>query len=966
MALDNFRTQKIIWDRANRKIFEAIEANAGDSNGRKLVVQVINQETTESLSGTTLSLGWKSRSGAKGLDAFNLVDASKGIFEIYYTTEMLSNIGNIEASFILIDSTSRIESSTFTISVRPSTVDDESVESENSFTALTEALVKVNDLEANYAPRLNEVTAQLAQTITRGRGELTEADLSQDLKETLTGGNVAVVGKNSVLSENVVDGQITPIKTPYLEPTKTSNLISPYNITFGYSFNGLGELYEDDLGIIYDYVKVKAGVKLKTSGINLNRVIQYDAAKNNPEGLVSFVGNPAEFTPTIDGYIRIGVKVTSVGQMPNLKLAVADNFDETVSDYLIKSDVLRVGKNNIEKEAIGEEEVETASLGAGKMSFISNSSNFFNKKDAEVGFFTNEGGGKAPNDSYFTSHRIYASNQTDWVIKNVLTYQIYNSAGTMVDSGRTSGTEATKVITVPVDGYFTFSSLVTNINSAQVNKGSTLLDFEPYAMYFEDLSFTPQQKQLLVSPEKNEGVLVEKNGENFKISSSMENGERIEIETVRNGSFNETFNFVKTTVNGQIIHSNNDDIAPIRTFSTVGANHGYAVIRKITMSGHEKTRTDLGSTWTDGTTIFTLLKIEGNDLFLAPPYTESNGMVTAVGIDPTGNLTHVSGATNTTPISVTTIAGAQLYPSVNKISVKYLLDGKDVTSDGTHSGNTLQVVEKYDIMDYKSIIDFAQNNIGMPYYEADIAGVVSIGNTYTFTKGLKCTTSHGIKALKKVRMGQCGFLQSVQIALSGHDRIRYMPGINLANYNFNVGVNLNDFTTNELIKNAQLVDPTTPPSHYIDWLKDSNGNKKYGFSMGYVVDKTNTKNTDRLNNTSTYWDLRNTRKSYPIAIENLTLEAGDYISGQGFRNYLVGEEVGEAINANVVSDAKDSYLYLMFDSAREGYEKDMSADIGKKISLIQTSGVDLINDTVDSAGVIVKATSAGSAIAKVE
>ena len=164
MALDNFRAQKIIWDRANKKIFEKIEANSGDSNGRKLVVQVINQEATEVLSGTTLSLGWKSREGGKGLDAFRVVDSSKGIFEIYYTTEMLSNIGNIEASLILIDSTSRIESSTFTISVRPSTVDDESVESENSFTALTEALVKVNDLEGNYAPRLNEVTKQLAQT----------------------------------------------------------------------------------------------------------------------------------------------------------------------------------------------------------------------------------------------------------------------------------------------------------------------------------------------------------------------------------------------------------------------------------------------------------------------------------------------------------------------------------------------------------------------------------------------------------------------------------------------------------------------------------------------------------------------------------------------------------------------------------------------------------------------------------
>ena len=187
MALDNFRTQKIIWDRANKKIFEKIEANAGDSNGRKLVVQVINQETTESLTGTTLSLGWKSRKGAKGLDTFNVVDASKGIFEIYYTTGMLSNIGNLEASLILINSTGRIESSTFTISVRPSTVDDEAVESENSFTALTEALVKVNDFDARLAQKVGgskkaepENLSERTLSLITGNGTINIESIPQD------------------------------------------------------------------------------------------------------------------------------------------------------------------------------------------------------------------------------------------------------------------------------------------------------------------------------------------------------------------------------------------------------------------------------------------------------------------------------------------------------------------------------------------------------------------------------------------------------------------------------------------------------------------------------------------------------------------------------------------------------------------------------------------------------------------
>lgn len=208
--LENFRTQKIIWDRANKKIFEKIEANSGDSNGRKLVVQVINQEVTEGLSGTTLSLGWKSRQGAKGLDAFNVVDASKGIFEIYYTTEMLSNIGNLEASLILIDSTGRIESSTFTISVRQSTVDDESVESENSFTALTEALVKVNDFDVRLAQKTDKGNVSV-NDINKNLGKFDQTFMTDEFLQQIAGETPvnATVPDNSLTTNKYVDGSVT-------------------------------------------------------------------------------------------------------------------------------------------------------------------------------------------------------------------------------------------------------------------------------------------------------------------------------------------------------------------------------------------------------------------------------------------------------------------------------------------------------------------------------------------------------------------------------------------------------------------------------------------------------------------------------------------------------------------------------------------------------------------------------------
>ena len=152
MTLNKFRTKELIWDKAGKRIYESIEANSGDSNGRKLVVQVLDGGVIADLSGAQLYLSWKTNTNShKGLDAFKAVDLSNGIFEIAYTTEMLSNVGKLSASLVLIDKVGRVESNLFTITVSRSNVDDESVQSEDSFTALTEALVTVNKYDTRIS-----------------------------------------------------------------------------------------------------------------------------------------------------------------------------------------------------------------------------------------------------------------------------------------------------------------------------------------------------------------------------------------------------------------------------------------------------------------------------------------------------------------------------------------------------------------------------------------------------------------------------------------------------------------------------------------------------------------------------------------------------------------------------------------------------------------------------------------------
>lgn len=79
------------------------------------------------------------------------------------------------------------------------------------------ALNQVND-------RIDETNAQLSEKLDKN-SIVSMANMGQDVKEAMTGGSVAVVGKNSVLRENVVNGQITPEKTNFVDNRLSFTLI---------------------------------------------------------------------------------------------------------------------------------------------------------------------------------------------------------------------------------------------------------------------------------------------------------------------------------------------------------------------------------------------------------------------------------------------------------------------------------------------------------------------------------------------------------------------------------------------------------------------------------------------------------------------------------------------------------------------------------------------------------------------
>src|SRR5699024_8923646 len=335
-------------------------------------------------------------------------------------------------------------------------------------------------------------------------------------------------------------------------------------------------------------------------------------------------------------------------------------------------------------------------------------------------------------------------------------------------------TTGTHTYTPSSDGYirYSFPDNHIGVDNVQVEYGTTNTDFEPYYLKLSD-SIQTGQVNLDTSTIYN----LNKNGDDFNIKSKLNNKE-LEIRTQRYGSKNNTFNFDRTFYDGKLIHYLNDDITPVRTFSTVGANHGYTTI--IDLPNSNKTTADLGSTWTDGTTNYVLLRIVDGRLILGCPYTIKNGYVTASTVQPKASLTHVSNATNTENISITDIkTDSQLYPSTGKIKIDYLADGNIVEQDGNYKCNEVTVIESYEILDYRSILDFATTHIGQDYADSrnEIQGVLSMSNTFNLNNKGNCTTSHAIRALQKVLMGMSGVLQSVELQHPNLPVKRYIPNL---------------------------------------------------------------------------------------------------------------------------------------------------------------------------------------------
>lgn len=109
MALDEFKTDKILIAHANEKITKTFMAKMGDDSGRKLELQITNEGEIVDLTGYRVYLMWSHESGNhKGIEQFTASDATNGLFELEYPVTMLNHAGMLHAYVQILDAANTV------------------------------------------------------------------------------------------------------------------------------------------------------------------------------------------------------------------------------------------------------------------------------------------------------------------------------------------------------------------------------------------------------------------------------------------------------------------------------------------------------------------------------------------------------------------------------------------------------------------------------------------------------------------------------------------------------------------------------------------------------------------------------------------------------------------------------------------------------------------------------------------
>lgn len=213
--MKHIKTLKIDIDKKN---FEVIPSVQYDSNTRFLHIQLLNNSVPCDITRCSVILSGVKEDGTSIFNSCDVINPEIAFIQAEITEQMNVIPGLIDCEIKIYDGEGVLTSKKFTIKVTASQT-SRSVVSSNEFKALTDALNKVQAIDNKAEKAEVEKLSSQLDTITQQKLDknaiLSMSNMGQDVKEAMTGGSVAVVGKDTILAENIVDRQVTPNKTSF-------------------------------------------------------------------------------------------------------------------------------------------------------------------------------------------------------------------------------------------------------------------------------------------------------------------------------------------------------------------------------------------------------------------------------------------------------------------------------------------------------------------------------------------------------------------------------------------------------------------------------------------------------------------------------------------------------------------------------------------------------------------------------
>ena len=215
--LDEYGLHKLVWDACDERFGDLLVASPADACGRGISLAVRQNGSAADLTGATVYFMRKHKvTGERGTEPFTAVDASVGMFEVYYSAAMQEAEGAVQAQVrVSRGDDTYISSRVFTIRVEPVVVGGE--EHEDGFTLFLEAInayEHATEITTDAATAANAAaaladTARENLTAAAERGDFDGADGADGFSPTATvtqtesGCTITITDKNGTTIADV-------------------------------------------------------------------------------------------------------------------------------------------------------------------------------------------------------------------------------------------------------------------------------------------------------------------------------------------------------------------------------------------------------------------------------------------------------------------------------------------------------------------------------------------------------------------------------------------------------------------------------------------------------------------------------------------------------------------------------------------------------------------------------------------